>query len=41
MKACESAFEAGELLKEQVVLLMREKQLAEAQVSWFEHIGQF
>ena len=33
MKACESAYEAGELLKEQLSLLMREKDIAEAQVS--------
>ena len=32
VKACESAYEAGELLKEQVALLMREKEIAESQV---------
>ena len=32
VKACESAYEAGELLKEQLSLLVREKELAEAQV---------
>ena len=33
VKACESAYEAGELLKEQLSFLMREKEIAEAQVS--------
>lgn len=33
VKACESAYEAGELLQEQLSLLMREKDIAEAQVS--------
>ena len=35
VKACESAYEAGELLKEQLSFLMREKEIAEAQVSLF------
>lgn len=32
VKACESAYEAGELLREQLALLMREKEIAESQV---------
>ncbi len=33
VKACESAYEAGELLKEQLSFLMREKEIADSQVS--------
>lgn len=39
MKACESAYEAGELLQEQLSLLMREKDIAESQASCLEGKG--